>query len=207
MKAKRRNSKRPAKNFARISVMARSFKSPKLQLTMVFHKALYATASVVLTCQPGKHIRISSCFLRRKKKVLVEWIEHLDAARNPISRCTIKQKVHVLTKKIPGKNWIQCFLKRHPVIKPRWPSGLDPKCAQCFNKQTVKEHFELAWAAYLVEELITDEFLKYIHNMDCNPVLDPYEAGYEITAFLACTQHIQYAKTGGLTFISNYQGM
>ncbi|KAG1878330.1 hypothetical protein F4604DRAFT_1680016 [Suillus subluteus] len=61
-------------------------------------------------------------------------------------------------------------------------------------------------AVYLVEELITDEFLKYIHNMDCNPMLDPYEAGYEIAAFLACTQHIQYAKTGGLSFISDYQG-
>ncbi|KAG2061174.1 hypothetical protein BDR06DRAFT_844379, partial [Suillus hirtellus] len=68
-----------------------------------------------------------------KEKVLVEWIEHLDAAGNPISRRTIKQKVHVLTKKIPGKNWIQRFLKRHPVIKLGRPSGLDPKRAQCFN--------------------------------------------------------------------------
>ncbi|KAG1883961.1 hypothetical protein F4604DRAFT_1919768 [Suillus subluteus] len=42
--------------------------------------------------------------------------------------------------------------------------------------------------------------------MDCNPMLDPDEVGYEITAFLACTQHIQYAKTGGLAFISDYQG-
>jgi hypothetical protein len=62
-------------------------------------------------------------------------------------------------------------------------------------------------AGYLVEELITDNFLKYIHNMDCNPMLDPYEVGYEIAEFLACTQHIQYAKTGGLAFISDYQGI
>ncbi|KAG1880652.1 hypothetical protein C8R48DRAFT_540319, partial [Suillus tomentosus] len=27
-------------------------------------------------------------------------------------------------------------------------------------------------AGYLVEELIPDDFLKYIHNMDCNPMLD-----------------------------------
>ncbi|KAG1867745.1 hypothetical protein F4604DRAFT_1527592, partial [Suillus subluteus] len=27
-------------------------------------------------------------------------------------------------------------------------------------------------AVYLIEELITDEFLKYIYNMDCNPMLD-----------------------------------
>ncbi|KAG2079044.1 hypothetical protein BDR04DRAFT_997301 [Suillus decipiens] len=62
-------------------------------------------------------------------------------------------------------------------------------------------------AVYLVEELITDEFFKYIHNMDCNPMLDPDEVGYEIAVFLACTQHIQYAKTSGLAFISDYQGM
>ncbi|KAG2359357.1 hypothetical protein BDR07DRAFT_1235388, partial [Suillus spraguei] len=30
----------------------------------------------------------------------------------------------------------------------------------------------LPHAGYLVEELITNEFLKYIHNMDCNPMLD-----------------------------------
>ncbi|KAG1906758.1 uncharacterized protein F5891DRAFT_941512, partial [Suillus fuscotomentosus] len=65
----------------------------------------------------------------------------------------------------------------------------------------------IPWAGFLVKELITDEFLKYIHNMDCNLMLDPYEVGYEITAFLACTQHIQYVKTSGLAFISDYQGM
>ena len=62
-------------------------------------------------------------------------------------------------------------------------------------------------AAFLVEELISGAFIKYIHNMDCNPLLDPDEPGYEIAEFLACTQHIQYAKTGGLAFISDYQGI
>ncbi|KAG1737784.1 hypothetical protein EDB19DRAFT_1636734 [Suillus lakei] len=65
-------------------------------------------------------------------------------------------------------------------------------------------------ARFLLEELIGDDdsqnFIKYIHNMDCNPLLDPDEFGYDIAAFLACTQHIQYAKTGGLAFISDYQG-
>ncbi|KAG1721251.1 hypothetical protein EDB19DRAFT_1835594 [Suillus lakei] len=65
-------------------------------------------------------------------------------------------------------------------------------------------------AGFLLEELIGDDdsrnFIKYIHNMDCNPLLDPDEFGYDIAAFLACTQHIQYAKTGGLAFISDYQG-
>jgi hypothetical protein len=61
-------------------------------------------------------------------------------------------------------------------------------------------------SGYLVEELISGDFLKYIHNMDCKPMLDPDELGYDIAEFLACTQHIQYLKTGGLAFISDYQG-
>ncbi|KAG2041496.1 hypothetical protein BDR03DRAFT_830386, partial [Suillus americanus] len=61
-------------------------------------------------------------------------------------------------------------------------------------------------SSYLVKELISGDFLKYIHNMDCQLMLDPDEPGYEIAEFLACTQHIQYVKTGGLAFISDYQG-
>ncbi|KAG1727662.1 uncharacterized protein EDB91DRAFT_1061027 [Suillus paluster] len=65
-------------------------------------------------------------------------------------------------------------------------------------------------AGFLLEELIGDDdsrnFIKYIHNMDCNPLLDVDEFSYDIAAFLACTQHIQYAKTGSLAFISDYQG-
>ncbi|KAG1842048.1 hypothetical protein DFJ58DRAFT_748303 [Suillus subalutaceus] len=48
--------------------------------------------------------------------------------------------------------------------------------------------------------------LKYIHNMDPNPLLDPDEPGYDFALFLAFTQHVQYVKTGGLVFISDYQG-
>ncbi|KAG1777882.1 hypothetical protein EV702DRAFT_968787, partial [Suillus placidus] len=61
-------------------------------------------------------------------------------------------------------------------------------------------------SGYLVKELISGDFLKYIHNMDCKLMLDPDELGYDIAEFLACTQHIQYVKTGSLAFISDYQG-
>lgn len=42
--------------------------------------------------------------------------------------------------------------------------------------------------------------------MNCKPMLDPDELGYDIAEFLACTQHIQYVKTGSLAFILDYQG-
>ncbi|KAG1847348.1 hypothetical protein DFJ58DRAFT_843236 [Suillus subalutaceus] len=66
-----------------------------------------------------------------------------------------------------------------------------------------------ARACFLLEEVINgrdDDFVKYIHNMDPNPLLDPDEPGYDFALFLAFTQHVQYVKTGGLVFISDYQG-
>lgn len=51
--------------------------------------------------------------------------------------------------------------------------------------------------AYLVEEVIdcpVDEFTKFIHNSDPNPLPDPGESGYGIAQFLAFTQHVQYMK-------------
>ncbi|KAG1717577.1 hypothetical protein EDB19DRAFT_1653009 [Suillus lakei] len=68
----------------------------------------------------------------------------------------------------------------------------------------------LAHAGFLLEEVIDgsdEDFVKYIHNMDPNPLLDPDEFGYDCALFLAFTQHMQYVKTGGLVFISDYQGM
>lgn len=63
--------------------------------------------------------------------------------------------------------------------------------------------------AFLLEELIEggdDMFLKFIHNMDANPLLDELDYGYDMAEFFAFTQHVQYVKTGQLAFISDYQG-
>ncbi|KAG2050498.1 hypothetical protein BDR06DRAFT_867889, partial [Suillus hirtellus] len=77
-----------------------------------------------------KHQQLLS---EHKEQVLVDWIEHLDAAGNQISKWTIKQKCYTLCKKMPSRAWIYRFLKWHPSIKLGWPSGLDPKHGQCFN--------------------------------------------------------------------------
>ncbi|KAG1730901.1 hypothetical protein EDB19DRAFT_2010419 [Suillus lakei] len=49
-----------------------------------------------------------------------------------------------------------------------------------------------------------DTFLKFIHNMDSNPLLDEDDYHNKVASFFAFTQH--YVKTGGLAFISDYQG-
>ncbi|KAI6004803.1 hypothetical protein EDD15DRAFT_2359683 [Pisolithus albus] len=64
--------------------------------------------------------------------------------------------------------------------------------------------------AYLVEEFIPlssgDEFVKYIHNGDATPCFLLDEKAEGIADFLAFTQHVQYVKTGGQVYISDYQG-
>ncbi|KAG2158041.1 uncharacterized protein EDB93DRAFT_1077837, partial [Suillus bovinus] len=65
-------------------------------------------------------------------------------------------------------------------------------------------------AVFLLEELIEgddDVFVKFIHNMDANPLLDELDYGYDIAEFFVFMQHVQYIKTGKLAFISDYQGM
>ncbi|KAG1804148.1 hypothetical protein EV424DRAFT_1432813 [Suillus variegatus] len=77
------------------------------------------------------------------------------------------------------------------------------------SKAASKWSASSARAVYLVEELIPggkDEFLKYIHNMDANPLLDESDYWYDLALFFTFTQHVQYVKTRGLAFISDYQG-
>ncbi|KAG6371949.1 hypothetical protein JVT61DRAFT_8963 [Boletus reticuloceps] len=62
---------------------------------------------------------------------------------------------------------------------------------------------------YLCEEEIKDSielFTKFIHNGSCVPLVGPEEFGYDVAQFLAFTQHVQYVETGGLAYISDYQG-
>lgn len=65
-------------------------------------------------------------------------------------------------------------------------------------------------SVYLAEEVIptscTNSFVKFIHNGDAAPcdLLDP--ANNETAEFLSFTQHVQYIKTSGQVYVSDYQG-
>jgi hypothetical protein len=65
-------------------------------------------------------------------------------------------------------------------------------------------------AAYLLEELIDvskrGEFIKYVHNADAKPQLEFWEPQYPLAQFLCFIQHIQYQKTDGKVYISDFQG-
>ena len=59
---------------------------------------------------------------------------------------------------------------------------------------------------YLAEEIIHGEFFKYIHNGNASPRQFTDPDASEIAKFLSFTQHVQYMKTGGQVYISDYQG-
>lgn len=87
------------------------------------------------------------------------------------------------------------------------------------HPNTSSELFSGKWKAgtlssvYLTEKVIphagsnTDNFVKFIHNANAalHELLDL--AANKIAEFLLFIQHVQYAKTGGQVYISDYQGM
>ncbi|TEB26507.1 kinase-like protein [Coprinellus micaceus] len=73
------------------------------------------------------------------------------------------------------------------------------------NKDSISPSFKFT---YMLEEAIPGEFVKYIHNGDPRPILEPEEAPkeYELAQFLCFTQHLQYYIWEGVVFLSDYQG-
>lgn len=50
-------------------------------------------------------------------------------------------------------------------------------------------------------------FLKYIHNTSGKPLLRSDDSRWEIQQFLCFCQHVQYVKSQGLVYTSDFQGM
>ncbi|KDR70019.1 hypothetical protein GALMADRAFT_230348 [Galerina marginata CBS 339.88] len=64
-------------------------------------------------------------------------------------------------------------------------------------------------AVFLLEELISNDelpFEKYVHNADAMPLSEAGDPRYDTGVFLCFLQHIQYWKTEGLVYTSDYQG-
>ncbi|KAG2342758.1 hypothetical protein BDR05DRAFT_1000732 [Suillus weaverae] len=141
----------------------------------------------------------------------------LDSSQSIIGQLT----VNASTRSMLGAG---AFKMAHPgwlSLTPLMKSGLGSIAGQAiavkrpFHKRGSKAPAKAGSKAgssctgFLVEELIKggqDEFVKFIHNMDSNPLLDYDDYRYEVALFFAFTQHVQYIKTGGLAFISDYQG-
>ncbi|KZT52386.1 hypothetical protein CALCODRAFT_418304, partial [Calocera cornea HHB12733] len=100
---------------------------------------------------------------------------------------------------IPPMKWPQVRFVEAGLFRVTQPSPAKDKKGPSRLNQT-----------YLVEELIATEgeeerFIKYIGNSSPAPLIITGREG-EIARFLSFTQHLQYDRTGGLMFISDYQG-
>ncbi|TFK67013.1 hypothetical protein BDN72DRAFT_771326 [Pluteus cervinus] len=99
---------------------------------------------------------------KEQEEVLVEWVLFLGLVGRPICKATLRPKVVQLCGKIPSRRWVWRFLERHPILKLRRPSGLDPKRARAFNFHTVNTCFERL-KKVMQEKGITWE---NVYNMD-----------------------------------------
>ena len=60
---------------------------------------------------------------------------------------------------------------------------------------------------YLLEEHINGSFVKYINNNSITPRPHLTSSEHAIAKFLCFVQHVQYHLSGGLVFISDFQGI
>ncbi|KAF8527655.1 hypothetical protein JB92DRAFT_877399 [Gautieria morchelliformis] len=66
-----------------------------------------------------------------------------------------------------------------------------------------------ATKALLLEQLIDASqglFRKFVHNGSAKPLPDCGSQDYNLACFLCFAQHVQWMKTGGLAFVSDFQG-
>jgi hypothetical protein len=65
-------------------------------------------------------------------------------------------------------------------------------------------------AVYLLEERLPGEkanFVKYLHNASATAEIPSDDPNYHIAEFLMFIQHVQYAITHGVAYVSDFQGM
>ena len=79
-----------------------------------------------------------------------------------MSKVLLEKSKKTGKRELPDRKWVYAFTNRHPDLKLKWPSGLDPTCAQCFNATVVKEHFDFL-SEYLQDNAIPWE---NVYNMD-----------------------------------------
>lgn len=109
-----------------------------------------------------------------QESTLCEWIIFMGFVGHPLSKTALYLKVAAISSilqerskesgetALPGQNWAYAFLARHPELKLKRPTGLDPKHAQNFNPTVVSNHFTK------LGQLIRENDIPWenIYNMD-----------------------------------------
>jgi hypothetical protein len=109
-----------------------------------------------------------------EEETVCTWIKYMGMTGHPIAKellhvkiadiSALLQEKQTLTGKchLPSRNWIYFFLAQHPKLELKRPTGLNPKCTQCFNPTVVKQHFQLL-GDFLTQHNIPWE---NVYNMD-----------------------------------------
>ena len=112
--------------------------------------------------------------LPAQEKVLCKWVKYWGNEGQPMSKnmllvTVVDMSEHLQEKSketrkqcLPDRKWVYAFMARHPDLKLKQPTGLDPTCPQCFNPAVVKGHFELL-SGFLQDNNIPWE---NVYNMD-----------------------------------------
>jgi hypothetical protein len=90
-----------------------------------------------------------------QEDALCDWVKYLGKEGQPMSKnmlcVTVADMSKILQERsketgkqcLPDRKWVYAFMDRHPDLKLKRPTGLDPTRAQCFNPTVIKGHFEL----------------------------------------------------------------
>ena len=152
----------------------------------------------------------------------------------PFAHYVLKDETNLLYHEANALYWVKALLQMtyrfidHAIEDGRVPPPFEIPCLHFVDAGLLFAYSDVSLAtaegtgqpvkpsgtvniAYLSEEFIPmsldEEFVKYIHNGDAAPCILWDTEVEEIAEFLAFTQHVQYIKTGGQVYISDYQGM
>ena len=79
-----------------------------------------------------------------QKAVVIKWCIWCSDMGDPLTCAKLQALIHNLMQQEPSETWICRFLKNNAdQITPKRAHGLDPKCAQAFNKTAMVGHFKL----------------------------------------------------------------
>ncbi|KAL4062911.1 hypothetical protein J3A83DRAFT_4380486 [Scleroderma citrinum] len=129
----------------------------------------------------------------------------------PFIHYTLKDETNILYHEANALYWAKALLQMtyrfidHGIKDTKAPPPFEIPCLQFLVKPN-----STVSVTYLAEKFIPvssdEEFMKYIHNGNAAPCILMDLEAEENVDFLAFTQHVQYIKTGGQVYISDYQG-
>ncbi|KAL4074887.1 hypothetical protein V8B97DRAFT_2022499 [Scleroderma yunnanense] len=145
----------------------------------------------------------------------------------PFIHYTLKDETNILYHEANALYWAKALLQMtyrfidHGIKDTKAPPPFEIPCLQFVDAGLLFAYLNVSLmtakgtgtvsATYLAEKFIPvssdEEFMKYIHNGNAAPCILMDLEAEENVDFLAFTQHVQYIKTGGQVYISDYQGM